>query len=314
MNRFLFLVLAFAGAAAGCFVVPAVDEQADNANTEGKQDKGGVAAASRCTDRLLPAGVQAMLAARCLGCHSEGGNTPMALSTYDDLLAPAASDASRSVAAVVLERIQAANAPMPPSQDGVTVPQDEIDVFRAWLDAGTPKSTSSACASEGEPAPGVAITTVCTSGVTWDPKGGNVTLQNNRGDDDDDDDRNGPRMNPGKACINCHNSKEGKPLLQLGGTVYPTVREPDLCWGAGTDGAKVVVIDAHGVEWPMQLTDTGNFSWSTDDEQIAFPITAKVVSKGGRERVMNTPQNSGDCNSCHSEHGANGAPGRIFLP
>jgi predicted CXXCH cytochrome family protein len=29
---------------------------------------------------------------------------------------------------------------------------------------------------------------------------------------------------------------------------------------------------------------------------------------------MMTPQETGDCNSCHTEQGRNGAPGRILLP
>jgi hypothetical protein len=44
-----------------------------------------------------------------------------------------------------------------------------------------------------------------------------------------------------------------------------------------------------------------------------LPFTAKVTFQG-REIVMTTPQTDGDCNSCHTETGANGAPGRIKLP
>ncbi len=314
MNRLLILSLALVGAIAGCFVVPANEDSPDpdGGAGAGTQARVGENAASSCAQSGLPAAVQAMLTTRCQGCHSAGGSTPMALDGYDDLLATAASDPSRTVAAVVLERIQSNDAPMPPSRNGVTVPQDQIDAFRMWLEAGTPTLESDACApGKANPDGGrVAIASVCTSGLSWEPGGGNVTPQRHG----DDDDRFGPRMNPGRACIDCHNAKEDEPILQVGGTVYPTLREPDLCWGAGDSGAQVIVIDANGREWPMPLTDTGNFSWSTDDEQIVFPITAKVVTKDGRERVMNTPQTSGDCNSCHSEQGRNNAPGRIFLP
>jgi len=41
--------------------------------------------------------------------------------------------------------------------------------------------------------------------------------------------------------------------------------------------------------------------------------TARVV-RGDQERVMLSPQMDGDCNSCHTENGANGAPGRIVAP
>jgi len=40
---------------------------------------------------------------------------------------------------------------------------------------------------------------------------------------------------------------------------------------------------------------------------------AKVVYQG-RERIMTVAQTIGDCNSCHTQYGANNAPGRILLP
>jgi hypothetical protein len=46
---------------------------------------------------------------------------------------------------------------------------------------------------------------------------------------------------------------------------------------------------------------------------IATPFTAEVIYQG-QSVSMTTPQTSGDCNSCHTESGANGAPGRIVVP
>ncbi|HSY23238.1 MAG TPA: hypothetical protein VK841_14025 [Polyangiaceae bacterium] len=54
----------------------------------------------------------------------------------------------------------------------------------------------------------------------------------------------------------------------------------------------------------------GNF-YSTGS--IATPFDAKVLN-GSKERDMVAAQTSGDCNSCHTEQGANGAPGRIMPP
>jgi hypothetical protein len=34
----------------------------------------------------------------------------------------------------------------------------------------------------------------------------------------------------------------------------------------------------------------------------------------GKTRAMVAPQTNGDCNSCHTENGANKAPGRVLLP
>ncbi|WP_437841556.1 hypothetical protein [Sorangium sp. So ce1153] len=63
------------------------------------------------------------------------------------------------------------------------------------------------------------------------------------------------------------------------------------------------------------LNASGNFLFDTfqDRTPINFPITARVV-KGDKERKMLTAQMSGDCNSCHSQSGAEGAPGRIVAP
>ena len=51
----------------------------------------------------------------------------------------------------------------------------------------------------------------------------------------------------------------------------------------------------------------------TNLSELALPYRAKVVV-GGRERVMLTPQTNGDCNACHTQAGAEGAPGRIIVP
>jgi hypothetical protein len=46
---------------------------------------------------------------------------------------------------------------------------------------------------------------------------------------------------------------------------------------------------------------------------VATPFRAKVVYQG-RERVMNTAQTNGNCNSCHTQNGTGSAPGRIVIP
>ncbi len=118
-------------------------------------------------------------------------------------------------------------------------------------------------------------------------------------------------MNPGKACIQCHLAQEGKPEIAVGGTVYPTAHEPDLCFGVN-GGAQVIITDTSNQEFVLNVGPTGNFSLS-DKVALAMPIRAKVV-QNGKAREMISPQNTGDCNGCHTENGANGAPGRIMLP
>ena len=133
----------------------------------------------------------------------------------------------------------------------------------------------------------------CTSGTMW--------TDGNRGSAD---------MNPGRACITCHSTMNG-PSLTIAGTVYPTAHEPDLCNGAnGTNGARVVITGADGQTLTLTPGASGNFNSRT---AVKTPFQAKVTYMG-RERAMAATQTSGDCNSCHTQTGANSAPGRILLP
>ena len=119
-------------------------------------------------------------------------------------------------------------------------------------------------------------------------------------------------MNPGKACISCHKSSGGEaPGYAIAGTLYPTAHEPDLCNGTnGTTGAQIVIVGADGKTLTLTPNGVGNFYSSTT---VKLPYQAKVVYMG-RERAMVETQTSGDCNSCHTQNGANNAPGRILQP
>jgi mono/diheme cytochrome c family protein len=137
----------------------------------------------------------------------------------------------------------------------------------------------------------------CTSGEYWD--------------DGDDGDR---RMHPGRACVSCHAERDG-PRFAIAGTVFPTAHEPDECEGLdGEDDveARVVITDATGREFQLEVNEVGNFHSAPGDD-IVMPIRAKVV-QGDRERVMFGERMSGDCNACHTQNGENGAPGRIVAP
>jgi hypothetical protein len=135
----------------------------------------------------------------------------------------------------------------------------------------------------------------CTSKMTW--------LGGNEGNAD---------MNPGLACVSCHATTGGEaPIYTIAGTVYPTSHEPDECYGAaGSSGVQVVITSADGSTLTLTPSGAGNF-YST--AALALPFQAKVVYMG-RERAMLESQSTGDCNSCHTQNGANLAPGRIVLP
>jgi hypothetical protein len=89
----------------------------------------------------VPCEVKEILNDGCLRCHSASPafGAPMPLETYEDLMAPALTDPSRSVYDLVLERVQDQTRPMPPA------PYERLDApqFQAlsnWEQAGFPTS------------------------------------------------------------------------------------------------------------------------------------------------------------------------------
>jgi len=44
---------------------------------------------------------------------------------------------------------------------------------------------------------------------------------------------------------------------------------------------------------------------------MTFPYSAKISDNNGNSNEMATHQNTGDCNSCHTQDGSGGAGGRI---
>ncbi|MDB4947060.1 MAG: hypothetical protein JWP97_6594 [Labilithrix sp.] len=251
----------------------------------------------------LPCDVARVLATACTTCHSGKPvrGAPNPLVTYDDLVAEDALT-GKSFAETSLARMKDSKRPMPPSG---SLSASDLAAFEAWVEAGTPRGTCGgpAAASDGGPpsaadagastssdASTTPATSVCTSGQTW--TGGAP----------------GPLMQPGKPCLGCH-AATGARVFQLAGTVYPTLHEPDGCFGAAKPGVKVVIVDGDGVSHSMSVNANGNFYRITS---LPLPYTAMVVD-GTTTRVMHAPQTNGDCNSCHTGTGA-GSPGRIMLP
>ena len=114
-------------------------------------------------------------------------------------------------------------------------------------------------------------------------------------------------MRPGGPCITCH-AQRGGPDYNFAGTVYPSAHEPNDCNGLAQ--IQVVVTDANGKVTTVTTNTAGNFSSRV---AIKAPFKVKVV-QGAKERVMAGSLTAGDCNTCHTEKGANGAPGRVMAP
>ena len=247
---------------------------------------GGGGSGGTRIDTGLPCDVNAILVANCQSCHGElpAAGAPMSLVTYADLTAPAKTDPSQSVGAMCVTRVQSTTAPMPPAP-APSLSAADLATFQGWVAAGMPMGS---CSSGPDP---LAAAPQCTSNQTW-----------NGGDE------GSSRMNPGEACISCHSQSREGPRFAIAGTVYPTGHEPDRCYG--TSQAQIVITDAAGRTLTLTPNSAGNFS---SNATLTLPYNAKVVANGS-ERAMAAAQSSGDCNSCHTQSGANGAPGRITVP
>lgn len=312
----LFMSLAVASIAA-CYVGPVDDGKATdksaNEPTSPTASRGGSSGSGQGGSESgesgptgLPCDVDALLQENCRGCHVAGGPSPMPLVTYEDLVAPSKSNPSESVATLSIRRMRSTTSPMPPgSQDRVA--SDRIQVLETWVAAGMPRGTCGESVKKdggGEPIvpvdagdAGDFTTPRCSSDKFWTSGPPGATMW------------------PGKACISCHEELADRPVIQIGGTVYPSLHEPAGCFGIAGDGATAVVVtDAVGRMEKLVVGPTGNFSLDIAfTRRLVMPLHVKVV-RNGVERKMFSALSSGNCNSCHTEQGANGAPGRIMAP
>jgi hypothetical protein len=277
----------------------------------GAGSAGSAGSSGTVADTGLPCDVQTLLSNTCWACH---GTTPLqagmpSLVTRANLMAPSAASSSQTYAQRAVARMQSTTLPMPPAP-ATPATAAQVATLSNWIAAGYPTgscgttttgtggvggSGTGGAGGSGVPDP-FTVAPTCTSGVTWN--GGNNGSQS---------------MNPGMACISCHTSTGGEaPRYSIAGTVYPTAHEPNLCNGANgtTTGAQIVIVGADGKTLTLTPNSAGNFFSPTT---VALPYQAKVTYQG-RERVMLEAQTSGDCNSCHTQSGANNAPGRILLP
>jgi hypothetical protein len=87
----------------------------------------------------LPCDVAEVLAASCSMCHGDPPKfgAPMSLTSHADFQMPAVTDLTRAVHALVGERIDDPDAPMPPGGD---MSEADKDVLRSWVAAGAPAS------------------------------------------------------------------------------------------------------------------------------------------------------------------------------
>lgn len=157
-----------------------------------------------------------------------------------------------------------------------------------------------------------ADTSDTSGGDTSDTSGGNDGYGDGAcisGDEWTGGNRESELMNPGEACIACHKAEREGPNLVAAGTVYTNYDEPDDC--NGIHKATVRLTDADGEVYEEETNSAGNFLFQARDYDIKTPFNAEVEFADGTIAKMSADLTTGDCNACHTQDGAEGAPGRI---
>ena len=283
------LVLCLGSAAVAAACSSSSNSATGSGGGNGSGGGGGSAGTNTTVAGDLPCDVAQLMSDYCVTCHSNPPlqGVPISMLSYAGLTAPYKGS---TVAQVALARMKDAASPMPPTG---MLPAPQIAALESWINAGMPPGT---CGTTPDDAGTTQYPLVCTSGTQW--------LLGNHGSQ---------KMHPGVACIDCHSKSFGNevPALLIAGTVYPSPREPDDCNGA--PNITVEVTDSQNKTVTMTTNSAGNFMYNAFQGQLAPPFTAKVMANG-QERAMKAPVPTGDCNSCHTQDGLNGAPGRIYAP
>lgn len=193
--------------------------------------------------------------------------------------------------------VPATLAPFFPASDGDQV-EASIDVYGEEEDSLNPRDAESALedapindagsSSDGDAA-GVSPANACTARGSAGNAGSAL-------------------MSPGAACLGCHGARA--PVFTFAGSIYAAANESDRCADVAANDALVLIKAANGFKLALTINSAGNFFTQTE---LPKPYTVELRYQG-RTRTKQTPQISGDCNSCHNELGAHGASGRILLP
>ncbi len=247
----------------------------------------------------LPCDVALVVSDHCASCHGTplSGGAPQRLLSVDDFFAASSIDSTKTEGQRAVLRMRNTASPMPPG-GGLTAAQ--ISAFDTWVTAGMPRGS---CSSATEP--------TCAAGTyRQQPTASNAHASRT--------------MAPGLACKACHSGQNfagQNPggLAQPGlvydfmGTVFKTAHEKDLCDPLLPVGATVEIYNMTGTRVLTMTVNAGGNFYGDATGVAPSPYTAKVVTSAG-SRTMVGGQTSGDCNTCHTVAGLQGAPGRIYLP
>ncbi|MFT3706240.1 MAG: hypothetical protein QM817_01110 [Archangium sp.] len=288
----LFAVLV---AVSGCGGVLGNDDSDGGAGDGGSSTGGGAGGGGgNVPTNVTWCDVQPMLDARCGSCHGANVMTPQpgapTLATRTQLLSPSPMGGTMLDRSITRMGAQPVAVAMPPSVGGAPA---DIALLEGWR-----SNNAANCSADAgtQPFDAGVVTPICTSNLTW--------AFGNSGNTE---------MNPGEACVTCHTTRHRGPIDGFMGTVYPTLHEKQLCMVSNIpSGLSVQILDMAGTvrqTFSIGTFSNGNFRGGTVGSPS--PYRARVMLNGVVKSEMLTAQTNGDCNSCHTTLGANGAPGRI---
>lgn len=114
----------------------------------------------------------------------------------------------------------------------------------------------------------------------------------------------GPWMDPGENCMNCHRANGIAPEWTVAGTAFT-----DSTGKTGAVGATVTVTDSAGKSLSILTNGAGNFYSA---EPLTPPYTL-AIEWNGKRNTMPDPAPKGACNSCHRATGDD-AVGVLYAP
>lgn len=287
------------------------DIPADDGRNRGDTD-GAVGAVN--TD-CVPAEVTALVNTYCASCHGDnpfGGKISLTAEGAFSKILP--DGMNKTVAEWALLRMK--NQTMPPGPKKPSA--SEIATFEAWVTGALVADCGGPDAGEVDAGDGSTV----DAGVTPpDPDAGMGPVVDPNPFDTDpvgictsgakSSARRGTTMKPGEACVACHSSNPRLPKFTIAGTLYPTGHEVKECVGYGAMDTFIRVTDASGkIIEDLTPNQVGTFISGTP---MPAGFRVKVISPIGERAMLSSPPH-GDCNSCHTPDGDNGAPGRIRLP
>jgi hypothetical protein len=119
----------------------------------------------------------------------------------------------------------------------------------------------------------------------------------------------GPWMDPGQDCMQCHAASGGyrqpnAPGWTLAGTVFASQRSVNYA----TD-ATIIVEDSTGTTLSIATNGSGNF-YTAENMVPPFKV---AMERNGKRIVMPDKAPDGACNHCHTNDGKD-AVGQLFPP